>query len=127
MANIKDYDDIHDWAQDQLDENDDFIGVEIDDKKMEKVEAIRDCCKKIVDRDSGVNIVPLQFDNESRNALTQISFPAPYFTGDKRLLDSVKTMLDIADSFAMAVEKGRIYLTFAVHDIWAKWKKKGDN
>ena len=127
MANIKDFDDIYDWANAQADENEDFIGIELDDKKMEKVEAIRTYCKKIVDRDSGVNIVPLQFDNESRNALTQLSFPALYFTGDKRLLDSMETMLNLADSFAMAAEKGRIYLTFAVHEIWAKWKKKSEN
>lgn len=126
MANIKDYDDIYDWEQDQLDENDDFIGVELDDKKMEKVEAIRTYCKKIVDRDSGVHIVPLQFDNESRNALTQLSLPGTYFTADKQILVSIKEIIDLSDSFAMAADNGRIYLTFAVHDIWAKWKKKSE-
>ena len=127
MANIKDYDDIHDWAQDQIDENDDFIGIELDAKKMEKVEAIRNYCKNIVDMESAAQIVPLQFDAESRNALTQLSMPRIFFTADKRVLDALETMLDLSDGFAMTSDAGRTYMTFAVHEIWAKWKKKSDN
>ena len=126
MANIKDFDDIYDWANAQADENENFIGVELDEKKMERVQAIRDCCKKIVDRDSGVQIVPLQFDNESRNALTQLSFPTPFFTGDKRVMDALETMIDIADSFSIASDAKDIYMTFIVLEIWAKWKTKSE-
>ena len=125
MANIKDFDDTYDWANAQADENEDFIGVELDEKKMERVRAIRDFAKKIVELDWGARIVPLE-EGEGRNSLTQIALPTPFFTGDKRVMDALETMIDIADSFSIASDAKDIYMTFIVLEIWAKWKTKSE-
>lgn len=124
MADIRDYDDIYEYARDQEIENEQFWGTDLNEAKAEKLKRMQEMCMAIADADSTVRYQYLVFDNSCRNASVQVVFPNIYTDFDGEVKSLLSKLYDEADHIWMSAATGEILLTFSIKDMWNKPGKK---
>lgn len=118
MADIRDYDDIYEYARDQEIENEQFWGIELDEAKAEKLKRMQKMCIALADMDKDIQNNYFPFDNSNRNGSVQISVPDIYIAIDARVADMLSKLYADADYVCMSVASGRILLSFIVAEMW---------
>lgn len=109
---------------DLLDDRDDFRGIELDPAKAVRLDAMKKTCEHIRELNSAVEYPPPLFLNTERHAGVRLIYPALNFLQNTQEMKLLAQLFTSADAAFMDVgDDGRIYLSFDVQNIWAKWEE----
>lgn len=126
MADIRDYDNIYEYAEAQEEENEQFYGTDLDETKAERLREMQKICIELADLDSGIKNEFFVFDNTCMNASVQVRFPSIFFSPDKRIASLLSDLYGKADYVWMSSASGDILLTFSIADMWKKHGKRSE-
>ena len=103
--------------------NDYFVGDEIDQEKLERLNRMRDICREICEKESGVAAPLFPFSNRERNGTVKLEMKNPFWTFSAAVMKRVAALFSMSDDAAIAIPEGTdiIRITFGVHDMWKEF------
>ena len=110
------------WIDDKIDENEHFLGKELDEKKMERLNKLRELSVRFAKGERGVTYEAFPFSNRSRNAMVLLDIPATVFIVSPQSVHTLAEIFSLSDdvSFAVSEDKKKIRISFGIHDMWTK-------
>ncbi len=117
----EDFADIYDYTQEKADENDSFRGHDLNAKKMERLNAMREVCRKLSEADSRFSFECVPFSNRERNGSVMLTLPSVALCDDRRVLNALSNLFRLSDIFIESTLGGDLRFTFSVHDMWDVW------
>ena len=109
------------------DDNEHFLGIDLDEEKMNRLNAMRDACRKIVDLNPRIKSPFYPFDTTCRNAFVSLVFPEIEFMNDKTVTSLIGALFSAADDVVLrSREDGTILMSFGLHDMWDKFGYDND-
>ena len=110
------------------DDTEHFLGEKLNEKKMERLNAMRDLCAALADKESGIRHRFRPFTNKDRHGSVALELKSPVWTFDLSVTKLLSRLFDMTDSFAAAIveETGAIRLTFDVQNMWTKYGYDND-
>lgn len=108
-------------------DEDNFMGLELDESKKKLLEMIAGFCYEISQKVKGAELVKPELDRESPNAMVQLKMPKTAAFGEQRVRRLIGSAFNAADFAAVADCKGYSLWSFSVHDIWriyGQWPNK---
>ena len=122
MADIRDYDDIYEYARDQEIENEAFVGDVLNEKKMERLNTLKYFCKELVKAEPHIKYDETLLDNWSRNGTVSLIFPTVIYIDDARVQTIMAGLFKMADDYVISSLGGDcITMTFGIHDMWSEF------
>lgn len=103
-----------------------FLGIEINEKKMERLNKMRSLCREVASRDSGITAPFNPFSTKEKNASVFLEFTSPLWTFDTTITNKLSELFSMADGFAIAEGDGSIRITFDILDMWDKFGYDND-
>ena len=115
------------WLNKTIDDNEHFLGEELDQEKMDRLNRLRDLSARFAKGERGVSYSAFPFSNRSRNAMITIDVPSVFFTASSRSMQTISEITALSDfvSFAVVAD-GKIRIGFGVHDMWTKFGYTND-
>lgn len=121
MADIRDYDDIYEYARDQMAENEAFVGDVLDKRKMEKLDRMKYFCRELVKAEPSIEYKESLLDNWSRHGTVILHFPDVLFVNSKRATEIMRSLFATADSFGVSSLGEDIIISFNIYDMWSEF------
>ncbi len=104
------------------DANERFIGEELDEEKMDKLNKLKVICVEIGTREPEIRYRACAFSNLERNASVMLDFPRVYFGTEKGVMLLIAEAMGVADYFSTSTLGDGLRLTFGIHDMWSKFR-----
>ena len=105
-----------------IDNNESFLGEELDEEKMEQLNRLKNICVEIGKREKGIKYSAYPFSNRSQNAFVMLDFPRLLFCTDKKVMRLLSQALTISDDFSSTALAGELRVCFGIHNMWTKWR-----
>ena len=122
MADIRDYDDIYEYARDQQIENEAFVGDVLDERKMAKLNRLKSYCRELVKLEPHIKYDETLLDNWSRNGMVTLHFPTVIFIDNSMAQTIMEALFRVADLYVVSSLAGdRITMTFGIRDMWSEF------
>lgn len=116
---VNNEDELYDAIYGDLNER--FVGDELDESKLVRIERIRDYCKMIEKMDYTISAPLTQCGKKSRNWTASLAFPGVTFLSDRKLLFVLSELVKQSDDMAIATVGETIKITFGVHEMWSRY------
>lgn len=97
--------------------NETFVGTVMDDRQLEKFNAICKECEYIRRSCPSVRYYFQDRENTHRHVCASLTFPAPVYISAKPILGHLSKLFEMADAVSMT-QNGGIMLSFKVLDLW---------
>lgn len=121
---IEQHGSIYDFAAEKAEENDDFLGVELDEAKKKRLDAIGKLCEQVASLNSTAKYKRTMLDNQSRHGMEQIEWKSLALLTDRKTLDALSELFRLSDNVWLASPVGGgILMSFCVCDIWSRWER----
>ena len=108
------------------DDTEHFLGIEINETKMERLNKMRDLCREIASRDRSITAPFHPFSTKEKNASVFLEITSPLWTFDTTITKKLAELFSLADGFAIAEGDGSIRITFDILDMWDKFGYDND-
>ena len=111
-----------------LDDAEHFLGLELNEKKMETLNRMRDLCRAIAEIEPQVKSPFVPFYNKCRNASVMLEARNPFWTFDSRVLKLLAELLSMADNMSVCIVEGTdtIRIMCSIKDMWDKFGYDND-
>ena len=111
-----------------MDDTEHFLGIEIDEKKQERLNTMREICREIAEIEPQVKNPYEPFDNRSRHAMVTLEMESPFWTLNKRVPTLLADLMKLTDDLSICVVDGTdtIRVMCSVQDMWAKFGYDND-
>ncbi len=100
------------------DDNDNFLGEDLDKEKEKRIKCIGKLCEQIAERESYTTAHLYPISERSQNAI--VSIDTRGFLFDRGTLDRLCEILKLADDVTFAEVDGAMRISFGVHNMWKK-------
>lgn len=104
------------------DDNEHFLGIELNAEKMAKLNEMRGLCAELADKESGIRHRFRPFTDKDRHGSVALELKSPVWTFNLAVTGLLSQLFEMADGFAAAIVEGTdtIRLTFDVRNMWTK-------
>lgn len=111
-----------------IDDNEHFLGKELDDKQMERYQHLRELCLKVTRGEPRIKTPLVPFSNRSQNATVQLDMPAPMWIFNETVSKTIGEIISSADDVAFAVveKTGHIRISCSILRMWKKFGYTND-
>lgn len=99
-------------------DNDDFVGHELDEEKLARLNTMKAFCAAIKEEDETIQQPFFPFDNRSRHAGVQLIFPSVTFLESRKAISNLSALFAASDDVTITVDGETVAMTFSVRDIW---------
>ena len=102
-----------------IEENETFVGADLDTEKMERLDAMRALCEKIGAAEPRITTTPLPVLDTHRHGGVRLELPSLIFTANKEAIHALGEIFRLSDSVTVIVKDGEtVRITCDVHNIW---------
>ena len=109
------------------DDTEHFLGIEINENKLNKLNTMQRLCREIANRDSGIANRFRPFSTNDKNASVSLDIKNPLWTHDAVIIQTLSELMGMADGFALATcEDGTMRMTFNILDMWDRFGYDND-
>ena len=109
-----------------IDDNEHFLGEEIDTEKMKRFDRIRALCLDVSEADPDIWDSYPPFTERSRNGMACLEMPSVKFQSNPTVLKALSQLFAEADACITSAIGGELRITFVVHDMWKKFGYDND-
>ena len=104
------------------DDNEHFLGIDLNEEKMQRLNAMRDLCVAIADKERGIKNRFRPFTNKERHGSVSLELKSPVWSFDPTVAKLLSKLFAMSDGFAATIVEGTdtIRLTFDVRDMWTQ-------
>ena len=99
-------------------ENENFIGEDLNEEKEKRITRIGELCEQIAEHEPYTSARLFPISERSRNAM--VSLDTRRFLFDRETLDKLSEILRLADDVSFADLDGATRISFGVRDMWKK-------
>lgn len=105
-----------------------FLGIELNEEKMERLNAMRDACRRIAELEPQISNPFYPFDNKQRNASVKLETKNPLWTFNPDAIRLLSELFSLADNVSICVVDGTdtIRIMFSITDMWSKFGYDND-
>ena len=102
------------------DDTEHFLGIELNEKKMERLNKMRDLCRRIAEAEPQIRNPFDPFDNRRRSGSVRLEARSPFWTFSGEAVKLLSELLSMADDVAVCVVAGTdtLRLTCSISDMW---------
>lgn len=104
------------------DDTEHFLGIEINEKKMDRLNRMRDLCRRIEEAEPQIRNRFDPFDNRRRSASVILEARNPFWTFNSAVVKLLSELVSMADDIAVCIVEGTdtLRLTCNISDMWDK-------
>lgn len=102
-----------------IEENETFIGTDLDSEKMARLNAMRELCEKITVADPRIINTPLPVLDTNKHAGVRLEIPALLFTAKEDAIHALGELFRLSDAVTIVAKDGeKVKITCDVQDMW---------
>ena len=103
-----------------------FVGDEIDEAKMLRLNKMRNICREICELNNRIKAPFTPFDSRSINSGVKLLFPTRIYINSTEIVKKIASLYEYADTATVALleDGSAIQLYFIVNDMWVKYHYK---
>ena len=107
------------------DVNELFVGDELDQAKLDKLNRLRDLCREIAETEEGIRARVFPFSNANRNGMAGLDFRKFAFCSNRKVMRTLAQVLASADDFSLSAADDGVRMCFGIHDMWEHFHYDG--
>lgn len=104
------------------DDNEHFLGIEINEDKLNRLNKMRELCRNIAEIEPQCSNPFYPFDNKRSNGAVKLEMHTPFWTFEPRVITMLSELLSMADDVSICAIEGTdtIRIMCSVHEMWNK-------
>ena len=118
--------DIDEKIREWDDNNEHFLGEDLDQGKLNRLNRIKSLCLEISGMDNRIQYTAYPFDNRSRNGFAILDLPKLLFCTDEKLIRRLADLFYASDFVSLSTLSGALRISCGIHDMWSKWGYDND-